>query len=618
VRVRLLFVSALAVGLPASSVHGEALKGPCRTRRGVGMLVSPARPIPGQPMRVVVVAERALPGAKLLGKGPGGELVLEPRHRSGPPHFWFAELKQPRSGSYRFALVDGGGKAAACGRALARKSRKGPGAAGGGRNNNVTLPDDVWWKTRRSWNRVRENLYSAWIEKLFDAPASERPTWSPLHQVLRDPRRNFLHNHLGAKEDGPGRGAVVVKPDCADLPYFLRAYFAWKMRLPFGHRQCSRGSSRRAPRCDALQANDTTPLTKKGETRASRFSTYLRRRVSYVHSGAGSTGPDDDETDLYPLALKRSVIRPGTVYVDPAGHLLVIAKWVPQRGRRSGQLFAIESQPDLTVGRKRFWRGAFLFNPGLKGPAGGFKAFRPLVKKDGKIVALTNDEIRKSPAYHNHSDEQYRLTKDGFYDRVDRMINPRPLSPADAYREQLVALFELIQKRIDSVHTGEDYMREHGYKTIKMPVGPRIFQTTGPWEDYSTPARDFRLQVAMNQVLTFPSKVTAQPDRFALPAGKSAAAVARELEKLRRTIAKQKTVSYKRSDGSRWTLTMADVLDRRVDLEMAYNPNDCIEIRWGAKGKELATCKRHAPEEQRRRMTEYRKWFKDRVRPPIR
>jgi hypothetical protein len=27
------------------------------------------------------------------------------------------------------------------------------------------------------------------------------------------------------------------------------------------------------------------------------------------------------------------------------------------------------------------------------------------------------------------------------------------------------------------------------------------------------------------------------------------------------------------------------VIDRAVDLEMAYNPNDCVELRWGAPAK---------------------------------
>ena len=34
---------------------------------------------------------------------------------------------------------------------------------------------------------------------------------------------------------------MIIRPDCADLPYFLRAYFAFKMGLPYGYSKCSRG-----------------------------------------------------------------------------------------------------------------------------------------------------------------------------------------------------------------------------------------------------------------------------------------------------------------------------------------------------------------------------------------
>ncbi len=73
-----------------------------------------------------------------------------------------------------------------------------------------------------------------------------------------------------------------------------------------------------------------------------------------------------------------------------------------------------------------------------------------------------------------------------------------------------------------------------------------------------------------------------------------------------------------RSDGSQWTLTLKDVIDRVTDLEMAYNVNDCVELRWGApeKSDEASTCKRHAPQAQRAKMTEYRAWFNERRRPP--
>jgi N-methylhydantoinase A len=46
------------------------------------------------------------------------------------------------------------------------------------------------------------------------------------------------------------------------------------------------------------------------------------------------------------------------------------------------------------------------------------------------------------------------------------------------------------------------------------------------------------------------------------------------------------------------------VIDRATDFEMAYNPNDCVELRWGAPANsdEASTCKRHAPQAQRAKM----------------
>jgi hypothetical protein len=78
-----------------------------------------------------------------------------------------------------------------------------------------------------------------------------------------------------------------------------------------------------------------------------------------------------------------------------------------------------------------------------------------------------------------------------------------------------------------------------------------------------------------------------------------------------------RSVQYRRSDGSTFTLTLADVLARAQNLEMAYNPNDCVEARWGAPEgtDERSTCRTRAPGDQRRRMTQVRAWFRDRKRP---
>jgi hypothetical protein len=151
-----------------------------------------------------------------------------------------------------------------------------------------------------------------------------------------------------------------------------------------------------------------------------------------------------------------------------------------------------------------------------------------------------------------------------------------------------------------------------------MPDGAAIFETTGAWEDFATPARDLRLLIAMDVVRTFPDRVTRRPERYAMPADKSAADVKAELESVLATELAARKFSYTRTDGSAWTLALKDVIDRGKDLEMAYNLNDCVELRWGAaeKSAEAATCRRHAPQAQRGKMSEYRAWFHERRRPP--
>jgi hypothetical protein len=103
-----------------------------------------------------------------------------------------------------------------------------------------------------------------------------------------------------------------------------------------------------------------------------------------------------------------------------------------------------------------------------------------------------------------------------------------------------------------------------------------------------------------------------------MPEEKSVAAVKAELESVLASELAARKFSYTRSDGSAWTLTLKDVLDRTPALEMAYNLNDCVELRWGApdKSDEASTCKRRASSAQRAKMSEYRTWFHERRRPP--
>ena len=102
-----------------------------------------------------------------------------------------------------------------------------------------------------------------------------------------------------------------------------------------------------------------------------------------------------------------------------------------------------------------------------------------------------------------------------------------------------------------------------------------------------------------------------------MPKDKSVADVKADLEAtLARELAARK-FTYTRSDGTPFTLSLADVIQRGPELEMAYNPNDCVELRWGApdKSDEVSTCKRHASWAQHAKMARYREWFHERRRP---
>ena len=178
----------------------------------------------------------------------------------------------------------------------------------------------------KAWNRETENLYSAWIETLFDAPLEEAPSWKAMHEVLRDPSRNLLFNHLGLREDQKG---LVIQPDCADVPYFLRAYFAFKMGLPFGYsnaraateasrrnahnggtsstrnrrRLCRRPVEGRRASSACSAAADAAPRcssSPQAEGLVPGFRYYLSTTVANaVHSGNGRTAAEDNDTDYY-------------------------------------------------------------------------------------------------------------------------------------------------------------------------------------------------------------------------------------------------------------------------------------------------------------------------------
>jgi len=569
-----------------------------------GLLISPRSIKTGDNVHILAVSESAVESGRLEVKGPAGEAHLSAmRNGGGPPFWWSAELAAEMSGPYTVSLVRK--KAVLAGREV----KLAPPASGRPKAG-------LGWVVENEWDRTTENLYAAWVEALFSQD-DERSSWKALHEVTQDPHKNVLHDHLGLGEDDPGgKNAVHMMPDCADAPYFLRAYFAWKMRLPFGFRQCSRGTLSRAPRCPEWYTNVSQEWT-GGETRA--FNRFLGRVMNAIHSGTARTLLEDEESDYYPVPLTRNTMRPGLVFADPYGHTLILVRWQAQTEDTPGQLLAADAQPDGTIGLRRFWRGNFLFN--TKGIIGnpGFKAFRPIRKERGGLHPLTNDELQDNPDFVPFSLQQKNMDVEAFYDTMDRLINPAPLDPAAALRELFTAFHEQLLTRVLSVSNAEEYMASYPGAVVPMPAGTAaVFQDLGQWEDYSTPNRDMRLLIAMDVLLGFPDRVARAPQFYVLPKRRTLEQVKQELEALLGRWSREATITYTRSDGKPQVLTVEEILKRGDALEMAYNPNDCIEIRWGAPegGPERASCGRRAPIAQQERMRTLRAWFHKRLRPP--
>jgi hypothetical protein len=606
--------SGASVTSKTGTIHDEA----CPERPDAALWISPETPVAGEPLRVLAVGASDGSGELVAVGRDKKRSTLTVVRRGSAPASLSAEIEAPRAGPLTIRWMRGD-RMVVC--------RSVDVAARAARPERPPVEKGVW-ATRGAWDRRMEDLYSAWIERLFDAPAGDSLEFRPLHQALRDSSRNFLYGYLGLGEDDPkNKAAVPATPDCADLPYYLRAYFAWKLGLPVGFRDCDRGTEARPPRCSGLTTNeDALPASGskgKGQGRHDALwsvRAFLRLMSNHVQSGSARTALDDEETDYYPVRLDRKALRPGVVYADPYGHVMMIVRWAEQTKEHGGLLLAVDGQPDTSVGRKRFWEGTFLFTNDTKSAGPGFKAFRPLARgASGALEPVRNAAIGgpDDPAHAPFSLEQSKLSPDEFYARMGKLINPAGLDPAAAYAETLDALVEQLKVRVGSVDNGEKYMRENHNPVVPMPEGAKIFETTGPWEDYATPSRDMRLIIAMNVLLGLPDRVVRHPELFNL-GGRRAAAIADELRKLHERSAHERSIEYRRSDDSAVDLTVADLLARKPAFEIAYNPNDCVETRWGATpgSPEAATCVRHAPPDQQARMAEVRSWFHDAKRPP--
>ncbi len=635
-RIALIGATAEAIdGLEARArLNGEhgaadaAMVDTCHDNAALRIWTSPARARVGVPMRVIVTSIRPFNFRQIHVHDPSGN-VAEPHIQSphGPPYATILTIAEPAAGTYR-VIVGEREYLAVCDRVSvsARAELRPPTVDP---TLQTTFPNV--WEPRIRWEADAEILFGAFVSTLANFSNPDQ-TFTSLHELLRDPQRNLLHNHLGLDEDAPSSN-LELHPDCADLPYYLRAYFAWKLSLPFAFRRCNRGHLGSPPTCSEFITPEQ-PHTLSDRVAAFRW--FIENFVRPgVHSAIGRTSPSDSETDLYPIPLERRWLIPGTVFADPYGHMLVIGGYRERDTQYPvGRLVGIDAQPDGTIAQRTFYEGTFLFTPSTHDVGAGFKAWRPLrfdvhthsySEPDNRTLML--DRARGNELFTEldsgwhvrnfapYSAEQYQGTRADFYARVHRMTNPGG-TDISAYAMFLVrALRESAERRAVSIQNAEVYFSSHPGAMIAMPEGLDIFLTEGAWEDYSTPSRDLRLLIALDTVVSLAERVRNNPASFGI-ANSEAEHTAALLGAQITQAMHDTTFNYVRTDGHSQSVSLEQLYQRRTQIEIGWNPNDCPEVRWGAHDdSELASCQRHASATQRTRMASMRPWFHNRERP---
>ena len=400
---------------------------------------------------------------------------------------------------------------------------------------------------------------------------------------------------------------IYFRSDCADLPYVLRAYYAWKRGLPFSY--VSEVSPRGHTRDIRYTPNGNQVVARKDVLSGSISGYELLDEIrDAVSSATYRMHPDLDDPvpDLYSPAIDSKSIRPGTLVYDPNGHVATVYRVDPD-----GRINYVDAHPDNSMTRGFYDLRFVRSRPGM---GAGFKNWRSPVlmgatrRADGvyvggHVVLPRNKDIADFSTVQffgngPRPDDDAKWGEGGFklngeyldyYDFVRAVLAGGKLQ-FDPVKE----VHDMVDSNCADLHyRGEavDLSIAAGIQNQPQPdrLPANIYGTEGDWETYSSPSRDARLKTAFkelrDQVQRF-VKMYQTGDSKLVYKGQNLVA---DLIATYDREAAQCQISYKRTDGSQVTFGYDDARQRL--FLMSFDPYQCIERRWGATdANELSTC----------------------------
>ena len=240
-----------------------------------------------------------------------------------------------------------------------------------------------WKITQPQWNENHEKAFGEFVERLGEAVESRK--CNRVDTCMKSAANPYF------KSDPAG---LTYYADCADLPYYLRAYFAWKNQLPFSvisKMQPNVLANGNPSERDIRYSPQGNMIVERYDvvTKRSLFKNTVPNAISVLNNDIpgytfsanfripGTVDSRDLYTDFYPVKLNRQGIRPGTVIYDPNGHVALVYKVSDD-----GHVFYIDAHPDNTLTKGLYTPKFVRSNPAQ---GAGFKRFRPLTLVDARL-----------------------------------------------------------------------------------------------------------------------------------------------------------------------------------------------------------------------------------------
>jgi len=450
-----------------------------------------------------------------------------------------------------------------------------------------------WRILRTAWTERDEKGYEEFVKRIGESGCRT------VHSCLTSAKSNPLYRASNPR-------GMYFYADCADLPYMLRAYYAWKNNLPFSY------SSSVSP----LGRSRDIRYTRRGNKISSRRDLVapgldarraLQRIVDTITSAHYRYPPTTSVKllpDHYPVRISRDSIKPGTIIYDPNGHVAVVYKVTPE-----GRVHYIDTHPDNSLTRGIYGRA---FTRASHSMGAGFKYWRPQVlegavqDKDGnyrggRIVVAGDKDIA------DWSDEQFfgtgperpkswrqaKFTLDGerlnYYDFVRKRLAIAGFryNPVEETRSRVDALCEDLKFRVDAVDIAVKAKIDRRPQPSRLPLN--IYGTHGDWETYSTPSRDARLKTSFKELRDEVGRLFALAEKDRAKLAYDGDDLRSDLRKAYRNAAAACVISYTKSDGTDKQPTFEEIAGRLFKL--SFDPHHCVERRWGANDpEELASC----------------------------